>query len=45
MAQSVATDRLRSTLAAADAERQRWARELHDETLQALGGLRLVLSW
>jgi signal transduction histidine kinase len=44
MAQSVEADRLRSALAAADAERQRWARELHDETLQGLGGLRLLLS-
>jgi signal transduction histidine kinase len=44
LAQSVLTDRLRSSLAAADAERRRWARELHDETLQGLGGLRLLLS-
>lgn len=44
MAQSVQTDRLRSSLAAADAERRRWARELHDETLQSLGGLRVLLS-
>ncbi|HTR72803.1 MAG TPA: GAF domain-containing sensor histidine kinase [Solirubrobacteraceae bacterium] len=44
IAQSVQTDRLRSSLAAADAERRRWARELHDETLQGLGGLRLLLS-
>jgi signal transduction histidine kinase len=44
LAQSVQADRLRSSLAAADAERRRWARELHDETLQGLGGLRLLLS-
>jgi signal transduction histidine kinase len=44
LAQSVQSDRLRSSLAAADAERGRWARELHDETLQGLGGLRVLLS-
>ena len=44
LAQSVQADRLRSTLSAADAERRRWARELHDETLQGLGGLRLLLA-
>jgi signal transduction histidine kinase len=44
MAQSVQADRLRSSLAAADAERRHWARELHDETLQGLGGLRVLLS-
>jgi signal transduction histidine kinase len=44
LAQSVQADRLRSSLAAADSERRRWARELHDETLQGLGGLRLLLS-
>jgi signal transduction histidine kinase len=44
LAQSVQADRLRSSLAAADAERRRWARELHDQTLQSLGGLRLLLS-
>ncbi len=44
LAQSVQAERLRSSLAAADAERGRWARELHDETLQGLGALRLLLS-
>ncbi|HTU98816.1 MAG TPA: GAF domain-containing sensor histidine kinase, partial [Solirubrobacteraceae bacterium] len=43
-AQSAADERLRQRVAAAEAERGRWARELHDETLQALGNLRLVLS-
>lgn len=42
--QSVEADRLRSTIAAADAERRRWARELHDQTLQSLGGLRVALA-
>ena len=40
-AQSAADERLRQRLAAAEAERQRWARELHDETLQALAAIRL----
>ncbi len=44
LAQSVQADRLRTSLAAADAERRHWARELHDETLQGLGGLQVLLS-
>ena len=41
---SVDADRLRSTIAASDAERARWSRELHDQTLQALGALRVLLA-
>jgi signal transduction histidine kinase len=44
MAQSVQEERLSHSLASAEAERRRWARELHDETLQGLGGLRVLLS-
>jgi len=44
MARSVEAGRLRSAIAAADAERARWARELHDQTLQSLGGLRVLLA-
>ncbi len=44
ISRSVEADRLRSAIAAADAERGRWARELHDETLQALGALRVGLA-
>jgi signal transduction histidine kinase len=44
ISRSVETERLRATVDAADAERARWARELHDETLQALGALRVGLA-
>ena len=43
-ARSVAEDRLRHSIASAEQERRRWARELHDETLQALGALQVLLS-
>lgn len=43
-ARSVAAERLQLSLKAAEAERARWARELHDESLQGLSGVRMVLS-
>ena len=43
-AQSVAEDRTRETIAVTERERGRWARELHDESLQSLAGLRVLLS-
>ena len=43
-AQSVAKERLRHSLEAAEQARGRWARELHDETLQGLVGLRMLLT-
>ena len=43
-ARSMAEERLQNTIDAAEQERSRWARELHDETLQALAVLRMGLS-
>jgi signal transduction histidine kinase len=43
-ARSVTTERQRQRLAAAEGERRRWARELHDDTLQSLSALRIGLS-
>ena len=43
-ARSAEDEYRRQRVAATESERGRWARELHDETLQALGNLRLTLS-
>jgi signal transduction histidine kinase len=43
-ARSAELGRTRERLAAAEQERARWARELHDETLQNLAALRIGLS-
>lgn len=44
MAQSIAEQRVSESIQAAERERGRWARELHDEALQSMGGLRVLLS-
>ena len=44
MARSVAEERLDHSIASAEREKHRWAMELHDETLQGLGALKIVLS-
>ncbi|HEV2998432.1 MAG TPA: sensor histidine kinase [Solirubrobacteraceae bacterium] len=41
---SVEIERLRYGMEARERERTRWARELHDETIQGLGALRLQLA-
>lgn len=43
-ARDVAAEGLRRSLDAAERERSRWARELHDQTLQDLAGLKVMLS-
>ena len=43
-ARSVSTEQLLAREAATEDERRRWARELHDETLQGLGAIRLSLA-
>jgi signal transduction histidine kinase len=41
---SVEIERLRHGMVARERERTRWAREIHDETVQGLGALRLKLA-
>jgi len=41
-ARDVERDRLRTTIDASEQERRRWAMELHDETLQDLGALKVM---
>jgi len=43
-AQTVASEGLSRSIEASERERKRWARELHDETLQELAGLKVLLS-
>jgi signal transduction histidine kinase len=43
-AKSVENERLRNSVEASEQERRRWARELHDETLQELGALKVLLE-
>lgn len=43
-AQRVAASTLRRRVEAAEHERARWARELHDESLQDLAGLKILLA-
>jgi signal transduction histidine kinase len=40
----VESEKLRLSIEAAEQERRRWARELHDETLQELGALKVLLE-
>ena len=43
-AQALGADRRRERTDAAEAERRRWARELHDETLQGIAAMRVMLA-
>ncbi|HET8565548.1 MAG TPA: GAF domain-containing protein [Solirubrobacterales bacterium] len=43
-AQTVESERLRQQVESAERERERWARELHDDALQGLAAIRIVLA-
>lgn len=43
-AQTVESDRLRQQVESAEKERERWARELHDDALQNLAAIRISLA-
>jgi signal transduction histidine kinase len=43
-AQTVESDRLRQQIESAEKERERWARELHDDALQGLAAIRINLA-
>ena len=43
-ARAVEAERVKHSIRASEAERTRWARELHDETLQELGALKVMLE-
>jgi signal transduction histidine kinase len=43
-AQTVESDRLRQQVESAERERERWARELHDDALQGLAAIRISLA-
>ena len=43
-AQTVESERLRQQVESAEKERERWARELHDDALQGLAAIRITLA-
>ncbi len=43
-ARSAAQNRRKESIAGSEGERRRWSRELHDETLQGMGAIRVLLA-